>query len=162
MSTASKLTFTQQIRGTTKNLNRPNCLYLKAKNNLKRQEIIDMLKHSEYSTTKLLGLAEMKGRSIDITSRTRENVLKLYLKLKRIDCVYNLNLYETENVQVLITWVPIPMPDERIKNHIQTNFGKIITIAEKHHKDGLILGTRIVIMNKRDLNQKPLASYIIL
>ena len=68
----------------------------------------------------------MKGRSIDITCRTRKNALELYLKLKRIDYVYYLSLCETGNVQVLIGWVPIPMPNERIKNHIQTNFGKII------------------------------------
>ena len=70
--------------------------------------------------------------------------------MKRIDYVYNLSLYETENVQVLIGCV-IPMPDERIKNHIQTNFGKIVTITEKRHKDGLISGIRIVTMNKREL-----------
>ena len=89
--------------------------------NLKRHEIIEMLKHIEYPTDKLIRVAEMKGRSIDITCRTRENFLELYLKLKRIDYVYNLRLYETENVQVLIRWVPTPMPNGRIKNHIQTN-----------------------------------------
>ena len=88
-----------------------------------------MLKHIEYSTNKLVGVAEMKGRSIDITCRTRKNVLELYLKLKKIDYVYNFSLYETEDVQVLIGWVPIPMPNERIKNHIQTNFRKIVTIT---------------------------------
>ena len=80
--------------------------------------------------------------------------------MKRIDYDYNLSLYETENVQVLIGWVPIPMLSEKIKNQIQTNFGKIVTITEKHHKDGLISGIRIVTMNKRELEQKPLPSYI--
>ena len=120
-----------------------------------------MLKHIEYPTTNLVGVAEMKGRRFDVTCRTRENILELYLKLKRIDYVYNLSLYETENIQVLIGWIPIPMPNERIKNHIQTNFGKIITITEKRHKDGLISDIRIVTVNKRELEQKPLPSYII-
>ena len=80
--------------------------------------------------------------------------------MKRIDYIYNLSLYETENVQVLIGWVPIPPPNEKIKNHIQTNFGKIVTITQKHHKDGLISGIRTVTMNKRELEQKPLPSYI--
>ena len=52
------------------------------------------------------------------------------------------------------------MQDERIKNHIQTNFGKIVTITEKLHKDGLISDIRIVTMNKHELEQKPLPSYI--
>ena len=114
MSTASKPTFAQQFGGTAKNLKRPNCLNFKTKSNLKRHEIIEMLKHIEYPTNKLIGVAEVKGRSIDLTCRTRENVLELYLKLKRIDYVYNLSLYETENVQVLIRWVLIPMPNEKI------------------------------------------------
>ena len=54
-----------------------------------------MPKHINYPSTKPVGIAEMKGRSIDITCRTRENGLELYLKLKRIDYVY-------KNVQVLI------------------------------------------------------------
>ena len=103
----------------------------------------------------------MKGQSIDKTCRTIENALELYLKLKRIDYVYNLSLCETENVQVLIGWVPIPMPNERIKNHNQTNFGKRITITEKRHKDGLTSDIRIVTMKKHELEQKPLPSYII-
>ena len=53
------------------------------------------------------------------------------------------------------------MPNERIKNHIQTNFGKIIMITKKHHKNGLISSIRIVTMNKRELEQKLLPSYII-
>ena len=53
------------------------------------------------------------------------------------------------------------MPNERIKHHIQTNFEKIITITKKRHKNELISGVRIVIMNKRELEQKPLPSYII-
>ena len=159
-STVSKPTFAQQVGGTAKNLKRPNCLNFKTKSYLKRLEIIEMLKHIEYPTNELVGVAEMKGRSIDITCRTRENVLELYLKLKRIDYVYNLSLYETENVRVLIGWVLVLLPNERIKNHIQTNFGKIVTITEKHHKDGLISGIRIVTINKRELEQKPLPSYI--
>ena len=53
------------------------------------------------------------------------------------------------------------MPNGRIKNHIQTNFGKIVTITEKLHKDGPVSGIRIVIINKRELEQKPLPNYII-
>ena len=79
MSTASKPTFAQQVGGTAKNLKRPNCSNFKTKSNLKRHEIIEMLKHIEYPTDKLVGVAEMKGRSIDITCRTRENVFWNYI-----------------------------------------------------------------------------------
>ena len=51
--------------------------------------------------------------------------------------------------------------NKKIKNHIQANFGKIITITKKRHKDRLISGIGIVTMNKRELEQKPLPSYII-
>ena len=53
------------------------------------------------------------------------------------------------------------MLNKRIKNPIQTNFGKIITITEKRHKNVLISSIRIVTINTRELEQKPLPSYII-
>ena len=73
----------------------------------------------------------MKGRSVDVTCRAKKNVLESYLMLKRIDCIYNLSLYETENIHILIGWIPIPMPNEKIKNNIKNNYRKIITISEK-------------------------------
>ena len=63
-------------------LKRPNNLNFKTKINLKRYEVIEMLKQIEYTISKLVGVAEMKGRSVDVTYRTRENVLKLYKNVK--------------------------------------------------------------------------------
>ena len=102
----------------------------------------------------------MKSQSIDISCKTRENALELYLKLERIDYVYNLSLFETINVQTLIRWISLPMPNGRIKNYIQTNFRKIIAVAEKRHKDGHISSIGIVTISKRELEQNPSPSYI--
>ena len=79
MSTPSKPTFAQQVGGTAKNLKRTNWLNFETKSNLKRHDFIEMLKHIEYPTIKLVRVAEMKGRSIGIMCRTQENVLELYL-----------------------------------------------------------------------------------
>ena len=61
-----------------------------------------MLSEISFKTENLIGVAEMKNRSIDITCKTRENVLELYAKLKDIEFVYNLWLYEPVNINILL------------------------------------------------------------
>ena len=63
-----------------------------------------MLKELKYPLSKLVGLAEMKSRSIDITCKKREYVLELAEKLKDVTSIYNLRLYETENIAVIVGW----------------------------------------------------------
>ena len=113
MSNSKNPIFVQQVGGTKNSLKRSNCFHFKTKSNLKRHEVIDLWKRIEYPISKLIGVAEMKSQSID----TRENVLELFSKLKTIDHIYSLNLYETENTQILVGWVPMPMPNERIQNY---------------------------------------------
>ena len=79
-----------------------------------------------FSKSKLISVGEMKGRSIDITCKTRHNVLELYELLKEVDFIYNLNFYETENINVLVGWVPIPMANEVIQKNIEMNYGKVL------------------------------------
>ena len=74
MSTPSKPTFARKIRGTMKALKRPNCLNFKTKSNLEIPEVIEILKQTDYPISILVGLAGMKGRIIDVTSRTGGNV----------------------------------------------------------------------------------------
>ena len=76
----------------------------------------------------------MKSRSIDITCKTRQDTLQLYEKLRQIDFVYNIQLYESDNINVLLGWVPIPLSYEKIKRTILENFGKVIKITEKSIK----------------------------
>ena len=111
-----KPSFAQKVRGNIAvNLKRPTCLNFKTKANLRRVEILQMLSEISFKTENLIGVAEMKNRSIDITCKTRENVLELYAKLKDIEFIYNLWLYEPVNINILLGWVPIPMPNETIK-----------------------------------------------
>ena len=49
--------------------------------------------------------------------------------LKRVDYIYNLSLFETENINILIGWISFLMPNEKIKKYIQNNYGKVISIA---------------------------------
>ena len=102
----------------------------------------------------------MKSRSIDITCKTRQNTLQLYEKLRQIDFVYSIRLYESDNINVLLGWVPIPLSNEKIKRTIEENFGKVIKITEKKYKDGLLSGIKILSMNKNDLEANPLPNYI--
>ena len=69
-------------------------------------------------------------------------------------------LYESDKVNVLIGWVPIPMKNERLKQVVEEVFAKVINITEKKYKDGLLSGIRIITMNKTDLESNPIPSYI--
>ena len=88
---------------------RPNCLNFKTINNKKRFEVLEMLKDINISLSKLVCLAEIKSRGSDITCKKGEYVLERAGKLKEVTSAHNLRLYETENINVILGWVPIPM-----------------------------------------------------
>ena len=68
----------------------------------------------------------MRNRSMDTTCKTRENVVDLYTKLKGIKFIYNLALYKAVNINILLGWVPIPMPNEATKQDLKANCGTAI------------------------------------
>ena len=154
-------TFAERVKGKEKSsLKRPNCLHFKTKANLKRHEVIDLLKEMKFECEKLEGVGEMKHKKIDITCKNRKYLLELYEQLKSNDSVYEVQLYESDNVNVILGWVPIPLPNETIQQSIEEVFGKVIKISEKKYKDGLKSGIRILTMNKNELETNPLPSYI--
>ena len=124
--------------------------------------MIDLLNQLNFDSGKLIGVAEMQSRSIDITCKKRENILELYEILKKCDSVYNVHLYEPEHVNVLLGWVPIPLSNVIIKKSIEELFGKVIKISEKRHKDSWQSGIRLISMSKNDAETNPLPSYITL
>ena len=145
-------TFAERVKNSVESrLKRPTCLNLKTKSNLKRHEVIDLLNELNFDSGKLIGVAEMRSRSIDITCKKRENVLELYEILKKCDSAYNVGLYEPEQVNVLLGWVLVPLSNDIIKKSIEEVFGKVIKITEKRHKDGLQSGIRLVSMSKNDM-----------
>ena len=78
-------TFADRVKGTSKsNLKRPTCLNFRTKTNLKGHEVIELLKEINFEPQKLEGVAEMKSRSIDITSP---------MKFKRpvLNCLFSLS-----------------------------------------------------------------------
>ena len=91
--------------------------------------------------------------------KTKKDVLKLYDKLQKVDAVAFVKLYEQDNVNVVVSWVPIPMPNERIKSAFQTAFGPVIMILRRKCRDGLVSGVRILIMQKDVLKKNPIPSY---
>ena len=148
-----------RARGSSQ-LKRPNCLNFQTKDNIKRMEVLELLKSINYPVTKLVGIANMKSRSIDITRKTRQYVVELEEKLKNVKSIYNLRLYESENINVILGWVPIPMTNEEIKTEVEKKVGKVIKVLAKKHKDGLLSGIRIVTIPKTMVEQNPLHSCI--
>ena len=155
------LSYAQAVKGSSvshsfeSKTRRPNYLNFRHKQIMKRQEAITFLKQFQYFTLKLTGVAEMKIGTI--TCKTRKDVLELYDKLQKMDAVAFVKLYEQDNVNVVIGWVPIPMPNERIKSAFQNAFGPVIKFLQKKCRDGLVSGVRIIIMQKGVSEKNPIA-----
>ena len=133
-------TFAERVKGKEKSsLRRPNCLHFETKANLKRHEVIDLLKEIKFECEKLEGVGEMKNKKFDITCRNRKYLLELCEQWKSNDCVHEVQLYESDNVNVILGWIPIPLSNETIQLSIEEVFGKVIKISEKKYKDGLNL-----------------------
>ena len=141
-------------------LKRPNCLNFQTKDNIKRMEVLELLKSINYPVMKLVGIADMKPRSIDITCKTRQYVVESEQKLRIVKSIYNLRLHESENINVIFGWVPIPMTNEEIKTEVEKKVGKVIKVTAEKHKDGLLSGIRVVTIPKTMVEQNPLPSYI--
>ena len=102
----------------------------------------------------------MKSRSVDITCKTREYVVELEEKLRNVQCIYNLRLYESETINAILGWVRILMTNEEIKTAVEKKEGKVIKVSAGKHKDGLLSGIRIVRIPKTMIEQSPLPGYI--
>ena len=73
-----KLSFSQRVRGNTAvNLASTTCQNFKTKTNLRCAELLQTLSERNLKNENLIGVAEMRNRSIDITCKTKENVLEL-------------------------------------------------------------------------------------
>ena len=59
-------TFADRVRGVSTS-KRTTCLNFKTKSDLKRHEIVELLKDTKFPTFKIIGIADMKGRSVDVT-----------------------------------------------------------------------------------------------
>ena len=120
-------TFADPGKGTSKsNLKRPTSLNFKTKANLKRREVIELLKEINFELQKLVDVVEMRSRNINITRKTREDTLQLFEQLRQtdfyfllfcvvyffiyflftclIDFVYNIRLYKFDNISVSLIW----------------------------------------------------------
>ena len=148
-----------RARGSSE-LKRPNCLNFQTKDNIKKMKVLEWLKSINYPVTKLVGIADMKSRSIDITCKTTQYVVELEDKLRNVKSIYHLRLYESENINVILGWVPIPMTNEEIKTGVEKKVGKVIEVTAKKHKDELLPGIRVVTLPKTMVDHNLLPSYI--
>ena len=55
-------------------IERPNCSNFKHRNVSKRNEAIEFIKNLQFPKSKLLGVAEMPGKSIDVTCKSHDDL----------------------------------------------------------------------------------------
>ena len=82
---AERTSFANVVKNSKESMvEKPNCLNFKHRNVSKRYEAIDFIKNLQFSKSKLLGVAEMPGKSIDVTCKSRDDVLELYKKIQAV------------------------------------------------------------------------------
>ena len=101
----------------------------------------------------------MPGKLIDVTCKSCDDVLELYKKIQAVSDIIKVKLYETDNIHVVVGWIPIPMSNERIKTAFENIFSSVLKIMPRKCKDGLISSVRILIIKKRVLESNPIPSY---
>ncbi|XP_078485332.1 uncharacterized protein LOC144744506 [Ciona intestinalis] len=138
---------------------RPNCLWIRTKEHLKREIIVNIIKKENVPLSSILGIAERKGNLVDITCKNREQAQLLQEKLSKNDAFKAVHLYQSETTLVNLSWVPIPMSHEDIKEEL-TKYGQVIKIIGRIDKDGLLTGRRAAIMKNDDLEKNPIPSYL--
>ena len=92
------------------------------KANLKRHEVIEFLKEIYLEPQKSVDVTEVRSKSIDITCKTRQDTIRLYEKWGQIDLVYNIRLYESDNIDVLFGWVQFPLSNKKNQKNSRRNF----------------------------------------
>ena len=160
MFSSGVATYSAVARGSVKAFSRPNCLNIKSKVPLKREDICQLIEKDGFSLKKVVGIAELKGSSMDIACQTRQNALELYEKLRMHEKIGITRLYESDKTYVALSWVPIPFPDLLIQQRLEKDYGKVLKILHKKDKNGLRTGTRIITMNTSDLEKNPIPSYL--
>uniref|UniRef100_H2XZ24 CCHC-type domain-containing protein n=1 Tax=Ciona intestinalis TaxID=7719 RepID=H2XZ24_CIOIN len=138
---------------------RPNCLWIRTKEHLKREIIVNIIKKENVPLSSILGIAERKGNLIDITCKNREQAQYLQEKLCKNDAFKTAHLYQSETTLVNLSWVPIPMSHEDIKEELK-KYGQVIKIIGRIDKDGPLTGRRAAIMKNENLEKNPIPSYL--
>ena len=96
-------TFAEMVKGKeNSSLRRSNDLHFKTKADLQQHEVIDLLKEMKFECEKLEKIVEIKNKKIDITCKNRKYLLELYEQLKSNDNVYEVQLYEPDNVNAIL------------------------------------------------------------
>ena len=141
-------------------LTRPNCLCFKMEQGMSRTDIWKLFEGIGFTTKQVVGIVDKKANYIDITCRSRQNVLDLYEKLSIEKRISNLRLFESDKVTVAVHWVPIPFPIDTLKQYLETRHGSVLRHVSKVDKMGLEMGIHHFEMRKDDLNENPIESYI--
>ena len=106
------LTFVDRVIGTSKpNLKRPTCLNFTTKENLKRHEVIELLKEI------ILSL------KINRCGRNEKQKYRYCLHNTTRHFVYNIRHYEFDTINFLLGLVPISLSNEKIKRTVKEIFG---------------------------------------
>ena len=164
MSSLGK-SFKDALRGPVnaivkKTYTRPNCLTFKTAYGFSRNDVYKLLKDINFPFSNIKAMVEKKAGYIDITCKNREMVRALQTKLFDSKQVKNVRLYESDKVYVSVRWVPFPFPVEDLKSYLTINHGEINRVIDRHDDNGLFTGVYVFQMNKIQISENPLPSYI--
>ena len=102
MFSSGVATYSAVARRSAKAFSRPNCLNIKSKVPLKREDMCQVIEKDGFSLKKIVGIAELKGSSMDITCQTRQNALELCEKLRMHAKIDITRLFKSDKTYVAL------------------------------------------------------------
>ncbi|XP_077971477.1 uncharacterized protein LOC144425757 [Styela clava] len=111
------------------------------------------------------GFMETSRTTADITFKSRTMAIewdeKLWnMKKEGNETLPAHRLHVPESVAIFVHRVPIPMEDHYVKDYFENNHGEISDILQLKDRYGIKNGIRRFFMKKRQLEDKPIKSYV--
>lgn len=104
------------------------------------------------------------GNNIDITFTTRAKVVNFFNllqgKTEEIEYLTDFYMYRPDAVRVYLNNIPITLPNEVICSYFSQYHGEVKSIKWSVDECGFRTGERVIIMNKEDLESRPVKSYV--
>lgn len=125
-----------------------------------RDDIYQLLQEIKFGVNNLEGIVTRPGQLADFTVKNKPAAIKLAELLQKSGKVKNVTAYALSIVDVRFEYVPPNFPDAPILDYLRGNHGEVQNFRRITDKYGIQNGVRIFKLNRQDLENRPLPSFL--
>ena len=125
-----------------------------------RSDIYNLLQEIQFQPSNLEGIVTRPGQLLDFTLKSRNAALKFASMLRENSKVKNVLAHADSMRDVRVSYVPPNFPEQPILDYITLNHGQIEKTYRLKDVYGVQTGTRIYKLQRKDLETKPIPSYL--